>query len=140
MGVETYLYRVRGVPTHLDERRSPVSIDEIDVVVIDVYGVPVEGEVNPTSIDLLGGSPGLGLLLSYTHQPHTFVASELLPIGFDQLVFVLTLGELDPRDSPRRAKPLQGGLERVGNYSEQRWRRDDLSALAQESHYARSSL
>src|SRR5713101_4798864 len=88
----------------------------IDVEVIDVHGPPVEGEVNPASIDLLGGSPGLGLLLRYTHQHHTFVRSELLAIAFDQLVFVLTLGELDPRDAPRRAVLLQGGLEGVGNF------------------------
>src|SRR5881398_2735697 len=54
-------------PHTLMNAGPPVSIDEIDVVVIDVHGVPVEGEVNPTSIDLLGGSPGLGLLLRYTH-------------------------------------------------------------------------
>jgi hypothetical protein len=112
MGVEAYLDRVRGVPTQLDERRSPVSIDEIDVVVIDVHGVPVEGEVNPTSIDLLGAGPGLGLLLGYTHQHHTFVRRELLAIGLDQLVFVLTLGELDPGNVARGAG-IAPGLARA---------------------------
>jgi len=97
MPVETQLERVGRVATDLDERRPPLPIDDVDVVVVHVDGFPLPGEMHPGPPPGLGRVPRPGPLLRYPDEHDAGGGGEAVPVLLDNVILAFPLPELDPR-------------------------------------------
>ena len=100
--VDAQLGVVREVGAELEEERTEVGIDGVNVEVVDHgRGLDDPRVAGPADrvVTLLGAEHG-GLLLSPADEQHPLGAVELGQKGLSQIVFALILDEVDDRDVP----------------------------------------
>lgn len=117
-----------GVAAKLDERRVPLAVYDVEVVLVSAHRASVVVEVQRTPPALGPVLPAPCPLLGHADQDHPVRAVELIPVPLDDLVLALAFAEGDsgnfPRDVPAR-KPL---LEVPGDLTERRRRKDAATA------------
>src|SRR5262249_3198987 len=98
VAIEADLDRVRGVATNLDERGSPLGVEQVDVVVIDVNRSTMERELAKPPLASLRGRPAGGPLLGDADQHDPTPLAESLTVALDHGILPLPFAELDPGD------------------------------------------
>ena len=115
VAIQAELEGVGGVAADLDERRPPLGVDQVDVIVVHVDRFPAEGEMHLAPLLGLGGRPAGGPLLRDPHEDDARGRGEPIAIPLDDVILALPFGEVDPGDPPGVGPGPQPLLEGVGD-------------------------
>jgi hypothetical protein len=134
MTVETEFHGVRQIRADLHERRTPVAIVNIEVVLIDPHGLARELEADlHARPGLLMGFEGPHFFLSDVKHDDALAGGEVSAVRRGDRVFVLTGLKVHDRNRLACDKLLDGRHEAIVHRLEQRGRRNRISEiLAQE--------
>jgi hypothetical protein len=134
VAVETQLGVVRKVGTELQEERTEVGVDGIDIEVVDHPGGLHDPRIGPTlGVAALLGAKQRGLLLRPADEQHPLGPARCLEPGqvlMRDLVLALTLDEVHPRHTLIEREPAHRSAERVGDLAQRRGRGDRQTELA----------
>lgn len=114
----------RGIRAELNEARSPVTVEDIEIVVIDADLAPVEVETDDGAIWalLFFGAEGGNVFLGHADENNTFFTTtpaELGKTALGDFVLAFTSFELDYRDSMLVGKAQDGVNKGLGHLAQQ---------------------
>ncbi len=133
VAVEAQLGVVGEVGTELEEERTEVGVDGIDVEVVDEPGGLHDPRIRPAlGVTALLGAKQRRLLLRTADEQHPLGPARCLEPGqvlVHHVVLTLPLDEVDPGDALIDRIPAHRGAERVGDLAQRRGRGDRQSQL-----------
>ncbi len=135
MAVQVDPYRVWGVRVGLDERRPPVRIEDVLVVVVDEHGLAIELEMRVRVTPAIAPTaPRERLLLrdAEHHHPRTPVPLSLLHVRARDVLLDHVLGEPHHRDLPRLRERVDVLHVGAADLPEQHRRRDRPARMVVE--------
>ncbi len=139
VAVEAQLGVVRKIGTELDEERSEVGVEGVNVEVVDHRRGLDDPRVGHTSdrVATLLGVEHAGLLLGSAHEQDPLGLVELGQEGEGQVVFALPLGEIDDRNVMISGEAIQTSDEVLADRFQQgRGRERVTPVVAQERHHS----
>lgn len=115
VAVEARPDREGGEGGHLDERRPPLFVPQVEVVVVDIHLGPGEGEVRVAVRAAVASAtqPGGHLLLGHTDQYDAFTPGCCcgLLVGAGDVLLALSVFESDDRREPVGGHELAQGVD-----------------------------
>src|SRR3989442_6255467 len=134
MSVQTDLDGIRQVAADLQERRPPLGILDVEVVVVDGHGLARKLEVDSAArTEALTGLERRGFLLRDPDEDDPLGALEAGTVAGCDVVLALTALEMDDRNSAVVGERLDRPEEAVVQWAEQGGRRNGVAqVLAQE--------
>jgi hypothetical protein len=132
MPIETDLHGVRGIAAYFEESRSPLGIQEIEVVMSDTDTLAAIVKVDMPSLLDGVGPKGPGLLLSDSDEDDPVGLAEAGMIPPRNVVLPLSLKKLNHGDTHRSGKAFHLLVETLGDVTEQLGRRDAMTPMLGE--------
>jgi len=132
VSVEADLDRIWGIAADLDEGRSPLGVEEIDVVVVHVDGFPEVDKFHEAAALLFGRGPRGGAFLGDANQDDATARVTARPVALNDRVFTFALPEFDPRNAVLVGPGPERRFERRRDLAEDRRRGNFLPAGSNE--------
>jgi len=128
--VQADLDGIRHIRPNFEERRAPVQILDIEVVMVDGHRLAreVEGDAAPRQAALVGFECS-HLLLGHSNEDDALVAREGGPMRGGEGIFVLARFEHDERHGVIRGERLDRGDKAIVHRTEQRRRGNRMSEM-----------
>src|SRR4029453_2747990 len=128
--VQTQLDRIRDIGADLDERRTPLRVLHVEIVVIHGDRLPREIERHaPLRANAFVSLERARLFLRHTDDHHAVLAAEASTMGGNDRIFVLPRLEFDEGYRGVDRKGLDGVDEPIMHRTKQRRRRDGLAEV-----------
>src|SRR6266851_3781899 len=125
VAVDSDTHWERQVRTHFDEGRSPLSVLDVEIHVVDGDRATAEVERYTTRLtDHLARSKRVHLLLGDADDNDTFVGGEASSVACNHIILALATYEVDDWHTMLCCEVMHRPHKAVGQRSEERWRRD----------------
>jgi len=134
VAVETEFHRIRQIGADLHERRTPVAIVDVEVVLIDrdPLARELEADLDAGTRLLMGFFKRAHLLLRDAEHDDALASREARAMGGGDRIFVLPGFEVHDGNRVARDKLLNGGDEAVVHRPEQGGRRNRMAEIVAE--------